>query len=304
MSEWNDVALPILRCVQAWEKTSPPGQVIDDVGIAERTGFEDHEPAFRRCLARLVDGAYLNGQYTGTNTSWGFHIRGLTAQGQRQLGEWPQVYPVTDVEAKRRIRAAVIHCLYDGTGGDVNSVAELHDIGDELGISRPESEDAGQYLEDEGLIAFHGVHGTGGAIHLTHEGLVEVESGRRDPSRPTEHFPATQVITVHGSVTNSQIGQASTGLQQAAVYIGPVGPELEALVRVIREAVAPLDIDDAERSLIAENLRSLEAVANRDDTAAKRIAGEAMRSLRSIIEGMAAAGGYGALLHVLPLLPH
>jgi hypothetical protein len=284
--------------------TSAPGQVIDDAAIAGRAGFEGREPAFRRCLARLVDEGYLNGQDVSSNTSWGFHIRGLAAQGQRQLGEWPQVHPVTDVEGKRRIRAAIIHCLYDGTGGDVNSVAELHDIGDELGISRPEAEDAGQYLEDEGLIAFHAVHGMGGAIHLTHKGLVEVESGRLDPSRPTEHFPATQVITVQGSVTNSQIGQAGADVQQAAVYNGPVGPELEALVRAIREAVSPLEIDDAERGLIAESLRSLEAVANRDDIAAKRIAGDAMRSLRSIIEGMAATGGYAALLHVLPLLPH
>jgi hypothetical protein len=304
MTEWTDVALPILRAVHQWERAVSPGQVIDDARIAQSAGLSDHNPVFRRTLAALVEDGFLNGQDVGSQTSWGFHIRGLTPEGRRELGGWPQLTPLTDVEAKRRIRGALMYKLYDSVDGDITSAVELDDLSDELGITRAEGQDAGRYLENEGLIQFHAVHGNSGLIGLTHDGLKEAETGRLQPSQPTEHLPAAQVITITGPVTNSQIGQAGGELRQAAVYNGPTGPELENLLRTVREAVAPLEMDETERQVVEQNIQVLEATANRDDPAGKRIAAQAMASLRSILEGMVATGAYAGLLHLLPLLPH
>jgi hypothetical protein len=304
MTEWTDVALPILRAVQQWERVTSPGQVIDDAQVAHAAGLSGRGPVFRRSLAALVQDGFLNGEDVGSHTSWGFHVRGLTPLGRRELGEWPQLTPLTDVEAKSRIRAAVIYKLYDSVDGDITSVVELDELSDELGITRAEGQDAGRYLENEGLIQFHAVHGNSGLIGLTHQGLKEAEAGRRQPSQATEHLPAAQVITITGPVTNSQIGQARGELRQAAFYNGPTGPELENLLRTVRETLAPLEMDEAERKLIEQNIQTLEATANRDDPAGKRIAAEAMVSVRSILEGMVATGAYAGLLQLLSLLPH
>jgi hypothetical protein len=251
VSEWTEIALPILRAVGAWEKSSPPGQVLDDAAVAERLGISGHDPAFRRCLMRLVDEGLLDGQNVGGQISWGLHIRGLTAEGSRALGEWPQLVPIADIGTKRRIRAALVHGLYDATDGDINSTVDLHTLAKELGISMHDAEGAGQYLEDEGLIAFHGVQGMGGSIHLTHAGLREVETGRMDPSRPTQHFPeASQIININAPVHHSQIGQAGSELRQAAGYNAQVGADLVNLTATVRETLAPLEIDDDERRLI------------------------------------------------------
>ena len=301
MSEWSDIAIPILNCVHEWERTSAPGQVIDDAAIAERTGQPNHHPAFRRCLSRLVRDAYLNGQDVGVKRRGVYHIRGLTALGMRELDEWPQLTPVTDVAAKRRIRAAVMHKLYDVAKGDTDSAAELHDIGDELGITRHEAEDAGRYLEDEGLIVFHSQHGQGGLVGLTHSGLVEVESGRVHPDRPTEHFPSAQIINVNAPVTYSQIGQAQGDLRQAPIYTGPRGDDLIVLIRSIRDAMDTVEVDAAERHLIENNLQTLETTAHRPDTTGQRIGSQALRSLRSILEGTVASGVGDNVMEPVPI---
>jgi len=288
-----------------WERGHAPGSVMDDDRIAEAANLVGHDPAFRRTLDRLVKDGLLQGQEVSSHTSWGYHIRGLTPRGMRELGEWPQVNPTTDIEAKRRIRAAVIYDLYDSVQADVTSACELHEIGRDLGITQQEVEDAGRYLEGEGLIEFVTQHGEGGQIAITHEGVVEVEAGQSDPSKPTAHLPeASQIININAPVNSSQIGQAVGSLLQDATYNGPVGGELVQLVASVRKAIEGLDIDLAELGLIEQDLRSLEAIADRDDSTARRIANHAMHSLRSIIEAMVATGAYASLAHFLTVLPH
>jgi hypothetical protein len=305
VSEWTEAAIPILRSVNAWTKDHPPGSVIDDEEIAKRCGLSARDAGYLRCLANLLKEGYLEGEEINSQTSYGVHVRGVTAQGLRELGQWPQVAAVTDVDAKRRIRGALVHKLYDVANGSTDTAFELHDLGDEIGITRPEAEDAGRYLEQEGLIQFVAEHGLAGMIAVTHRGVVEVEEGRQNPSKPTEHFVAAQyVMNINAPLTNSPIAQAAGDVHQQVSYTDIDFARLETIVHSVRDAIAGVQMDESERVMIQQNLDIVESNGKRSDAVGRRVVMQALRSTRSIMEGMVASGGYVALAHLVTTLPH
>jgi hypothetical protein len=141
-------------------------------------------------------------------------------------------------------------------------------------------------------------------VALTHDGVLEVEEGRLNPNRPTTHFPAAQTIVINAPISNSTIGQAGNQVSQQATYFALDLVATERVIREVRGALVGLPVDDAERRMIEGNLDLLEANARRSDDVGRRVVSEAWRSTRAILEGMAATGGYAALLHVLAMLPH
>jgi hypothetical protein len=128
--------------------------------------------------------------------------------------------------------------------------------------------------------------------------------GRLNPNRPTTHFPAAQTIVINAPISNSTIGQAGNQVSQQATYFALDLVATERVIREVRSALVGLPVDDAERRMIEGNLDLLEANAQRSDDVGRRVVSEAWRSTRAILEGMAATGGYAALLHVLAMLPH
>ena len=140
-------------------------------------------------------------------------------------------------------------------------------------------------------------------MHLTHRGIVEVEAGRQRPNDPTEHFPPVQnVINVYGPMSGSIVAQAGSHSEQTVTAVIE-GMDVARIVRAVRDAISPLDLDPAERDMVDHNLAVAEANAQSDGTG-KRIVLSALRSVRAIVEGLVASGTYAELSHLLTVLPH
>ena len=120
------------------------------------------------------------------------------------MGVWPKL--ATPLEEKRRRRLAFIERLYERSDGDPMAWVNYRDIGEELGWSDEEAQTVTLYLRDEGLLTFPVL---GGAVSITHAGIVEMEEAIDNPDRSTPHFPPISVINVYGDVRDSQL-QAGT----------------------------------------------------------------------------------------------
>jgi hypothetical protein len=294
----------VLREVARWSERSGPSSVLRDEDLAHGLGRDRNDASYLRVLHTLISEGYLDGRELKTMTSYEAMILGLTSKGYQAIGEWPSEERMTTIDVKKQMRAAVMNRLYDRADGATTTAFDLHELGEEAGLSGHDAEEVGRYLEDEGLITFMGVSGPGGAIALTHLGVVEVEHGRQVPSSPTEHFPPYQnIINFHGSVTGAQIQQASPGAHQQGTF--ELSPEaILAAVQQVRAALADVEMDEAERELVEQNLLRAEKNAGRSDAAGRRIVRGALVSVGTVIAGMVSSGAYVGLAHLLPLLPH
>src|SRR5262245_7049868 len=114
------------------------------------------------------------------------------------------------LEQMKADRFKFLKALYDASGGDRFKYFHLGRLGDVLGFDQQRTLVIGDYLKDEGLIAYHAF---GPIIGITHHGIREVEEALSAPEQPTHYFPAVNVISI-GSVVNSTIAQASTDVSQ------------------------------------------------------------------------------------------
>lgn len=115
-----------------------------------------------------------------------------------------------NVAEHRRRRFEFVKRLYEATEGRTLNVVSVDELAAELGWSDAESSAVVEYLDAEGLIEYH----MGNQASITHTGVVEVEAALKNPSRPTEHFPAVNLVLVQGSVVGSQIQAGATDSEQ------------------------------------------------------------------------------------------
>lgn len=88
------------------------------------------------------------------------------------------------VEEWREKRLRFMNRLYDATGSSQLASVDQYELGDELGLSREETDRVIEYLQGE-LLAHAGLGGVG----ITHLGVLEVERALSNPKQETEHFP-------------------------------------------------------------------------------------------------------------------
>lgn len=159
------------------------------------------------------------------------------------------------VEEKKAIRFRFLNDLYDRTDGSTRKTSMLEELGAPLGLDRSAAYEVASYLAREGLLK---VATLAGHIQITHQGIKEIEEARSNPSRPTEHFPAINLIHV-GSMIGSTIQQGSPGASQAVQVSNPADRELLSLLTEIRQSIDRLGLNTEEQADLKGDLATVEA---------------------------------------------
>ncbi len=201
--------------------------------------------------------------------------------------------PSASLEDKKAQRLTYMSALYDATGGSPSAAVDMWELGQGLGWDRPTTDRTVEYLDAENLLKFIAM---GGAISITHRGVVEVEQSREDPEAPTEHFPAILNVLNVQTMYGSQIQQGSSGSQSMEIVQGPRVDELIDLIREIRVRALPLlDVDGDEYDEITAELdvaeRQLQAKKPRREAVV-----QALARVGTLLNSLASAGGSGAEL--------
>lgn len=203
------------------------------------------------------------------------------------------------VAEHRRRRLEFVTRLYEAAEGRTLNVVSVDELAAELGWADAEASAVVEYLDAEGLIE----HQMGNQASITHTGVVEVEQALENPSRPTEHFPAVNLVLVQGSVVGSQIQAGATDSEQyQEVRLLQEREGIKQFLTELRNVLATATVEDEDRAAANADIASVEAqlASPRPNEAVMR---EGLRSLRSVAENLVASGAFMGLLELAQRLP-
>ena len=183
---------------------------------------------------------------------------------------------MTEVEQQRTERARVLEVVYEMTGGQVLKLVSVDDVAAGSGIERQTARLHMHFLHEQGLIRVRNLY-----VNITVRGATHYESSKIKP-RTTESLP--NVIHVQ-TMIGSQIQQNTSGsvqFQASPINVGAVRALVDEVERTLPELAASSEqLHDirAELDTIQAQLRSSKPKPS--------VISEALRSLRSLIEGVA-----------------
>jgi len=184
---------------------------------------------------------------------------------------------ILEMESKR---FQFLSRLYEGTGGNQYASMNMWEIGNILGFSRDVTGLIVQYLEGEGLIKYSTL---GGGIRITHRGVVQIEKARSEPDKPTQYFPAVNIINVNNMV-GSQIQQGNFNSTQTGTFEGHNTNELIKFMEELKEKISQLNLDSKNTQEINAEIATIEA-QSKSSRPKNNIIKESLRTIRNIIEG-------------------
>jgi hypothetical protein len=157
----------------------------------------------------------------------------------------------------------------------------MWDVGTELGFSKEETSAICEFLAGEYLLEH--VH-LGGGVAITHHGVVEIENALAHPDKPTEYFPAVNVIHIH-NMHQSQIQQGTFASSQSATY--SADPQLiSAFITELRAILPSLSLDADTKSEVEAEIATIGAQLS-SARPKQKILKECLVSIRTILEGAA-----------------
>ncbi len=181
------------------------------------------------------------------------------------------------LDEKKAARFRLLKALYDASGADQFKCVPLFDLGEEVGLNHEETDQAGEYLQKEGLLEFKAF---GPQIGITHRGVKEVEEALEYPDRSTRHFlpvgginigmmvgstihasHSGEIISIGGDVIGSAVGTHSslkvrdiiTKIQKSAM-----DTDLKEKFAAAAEELLNLKINEADKSDAADDLIKLQ----------------------------------------------
>jgi hypothetical protein len=125
------------------------------------------------------------------------------------------------------------------------------DIGREIGLGANEAENIVDYLRNEGL-----VDTTKEEVAISHNGIKEVETARKNPEKPTDHFPVN-IIHV-GQMIDSQIAQASPGTTQLNILSNDDRRAVETDLALLKEHIDQLELQPEQESDLRAEIETIE----------------------------------------------
>jgi hypothetical protein len=208
----------------------------------------------------------------------------------------------SSVESRVLRRTQFMRALYDKSGASESRFVDGPLLGDDFSWPREETDDVMRYWEGEGLIRYIADEGL---IAITHQGIVEIEQAMTKPAVATTHFAPNTVI-IYGDVNGSQIQAGSTHSSQSQTVEASSGMEDAVLLEFLRAmraalAAAPLggiDHDEAEEMIALVEVELARAEPN------NRLVKTVTSALRELSLGMAASGGWAAVVALAHQLPH
>ena len=224
-------------------------------------------------------------------------------------------YQLSDLKQRQADRLRVMAAIFDESGASQSSFVQLWPIREAFGFSDEYMGAIIGYLAAEGLVeplkastgSYTPMHAT-----ITHWGIKEMELSQEHPETPTEHFPPSINVTVHGNITGSPLQIGTTGSTQknqvgsitvdvdTKKAIGDFVAEFEAKAK---ELVAHGEQTQADVDRIAADVATMKAQASAPEPR-KHFLAECKNSIKSILEhgvGGVATLGLLALITRIPL---
>jgi len=176
----------------------------------------------------------------------------------------------------------------------------MYDLAEEVGINRDETYSIADYLSGEGLIK---IETHQGGISITHEGMVQMESMISEPDKPIGSFLSLNIIHVD-SMSQSQIQQST--IESTQIYNYSEG-QLRSLSEFLqelrdRDRISELELDEDKTAELEAEISTLQA-QSRSPSPKHRIIGEAIASIRAILENAAGSAAAVILLQRLAEIP-
>lgn len=162
---------------------------------------------------------------------------------------------MVDVKDTKKKRFDFLRTLFDDTGEDTWNVRKAAKIGEKLNFDPDEVERVAHYLHDEGLIE---ILTKDRDIRITHAGIQEVEEALSEPEKPTEHFPALNIIHVE-KMDHSQITQASSGVTQLIILTEDDRRSIEEDLALLRDRIHQLGLPPEQESDLRAEMGTIEA---------------------------------------------
>lgn len=186
-------------------------------------------------------------------------------------------------ETQRR-RFQFLQRCYEVSQGSLHKILKTREIREELNLGYEVTEVIVRYLHDRGLLEVMDQRGR--VARMTSLGIDEVEKALVDPEKPTEHFPAFNIIQI-AEMTDSQIQQASPAATQI-VFADGKQEELAGLVESLKDSIGELGLNDQEKSDLQADILTIEAQTSKS-APNRAIITASLKSAWRILE--AAAGG-------------
>lgn len=186
---------------------------------------------------------------------------------------------------KKTDRFRFLHRLYERTNGNYYALEDMWEVGADVGLTRDETELVMQYLDGEGLATHRAI---GGAVAMTHSGVVEVERALSKPDTPTHYFPPVINILHVQSMVGSQIQQGtsnSTQTQSQSITQNDLAA-VQTLLTSLQQNLHSLGFTPETLAEAQAEIQTLEAQL-RSTKPKSAILRESLRTLRNLVEGVA-----------------
>ena len=166
-----------------------------------------------------------------------------------------------------------------------------------MGWSPEDTDLVTDYLANEELIEFMG-GGDGGQVSITHPGIREVEEALGGSGEATDHFSTAAIMVVQGDVHNSQFQLGTQDSQQFQESITTADSEaLRVFIERIETSLSQMNLTQEQELDAVADIATVRAQLQ-SPRPKRRILKEAVRSLRSLVEGVGGNVAFAGLLEL------
>ena len=175
---------------------------------------------------------------------------------------------MSEIDEIKKQRFLFLHQLWKLTAGDHSKRVLVRQVSESLNLKEDESRVIIQYLVGENLleITSHGFNVpsySDASLYIKHKGVVEVEQALSKPESPTPHFPASVVNNINiETMTNSNISQASSDVNQTITISPETKKELTVLVNTLKEFLAKEDLKQEQKDEMISDISTIESQIN------------------------------------------
>lgn len=196
---------------------------------------------------------------------------------------------MSEIDDIKKQRFLFLHQLWKLTAGDHSKRVSVRQVSESLNLKENEARTIVQYLVGENLleITTHGFNipsYSDASLYIKHKGVVEVEQALSKPESPTIHFPASVVNNINiGTMTNSNISQASSGVNQMITVNPETKKDLLELINTLKEFLENEELRREQKDELSSDISTIESQIN-SPKPKTRIISESLSSAKNILE--------------------
>ena len=198
---------------------------------------------------------------------------------------------MSKIDEIKKQRFLFLHQLWNLIAGDHSKRVLVRQVSESLNLKEDESRVIIQYLVGENLleITSHGFNVpsySDASLYIKHKGVVEVEQALSKPESPTPHFPASVVNNINiETMTNSNISQASSDVNQTVTISPETKKELTVLVNTLKEFLTKEELRQEQKDEMISDISTIESQINSPKPKSAIITAS-LSSAKSILESV------------------